>query len=114
MSTKRAPTPAADGEADPHDIVPDSFLEQYPEADSIADALRAAERAPSTTDRDALPRCPDCGSTKLQLKTGSADRERAIDTAYKCNHCGSHVDDPAPSVNEAVGEQVTLGEVSES
>jgi DNA-directed RNA polymerase subunit RPC12/RpoP len=100
---------------DPHGVIPEAFEQRWRDrgATTAREALQMAEREPTATDTDALPRCPECDSIKIQLKTGVGERDREIDTAYKCNHCGHHFDDPGPSVNERYGEQTALGEVSE-
>jgi transposase-like protein len=136
MSAKRAPTPDADA-ADPHGIVPDSFLEQYPEADSIADALRKAEQETTSSNHYRQPRCPreQCRSLKIQLKTGVGERPDEKDTQYRCNECGHHFSQRGESRLAALerrverhrenrprrrdrtvgdSEQVTLGEVDDA
>ena len=110
MSAKRAST---ERERDPHGVIPDSFLERYPAADSIREALRMAEReaAADRFELESRERCPECESTRLRKKHESvADQPNRREGAYKCAN-GHHFDTPLPSVNEEVGEQVTLSEV---
>lgn len=85
--------------ADPHDIIPDGFLERY-DTDDPAEALAAAERAKSTTDTDTRPRCPICGTTRIHAKARKQDMTHRIETDYKC-YSGHHFDEPAPSVEDA-------------
>jgi DNA-directed RNA polymerase subunit RPC12/RpoP len=73
--------------------------------------LRRAEQAPTTTDTDTLPRCPECGNPSgVRTKTAAVEQAHQIDTAYKCasDGCGHHFDEPAASINEKYGEQTTL------
>jgi hypothetical protein len=81
-------------ERDPHGIVPESFWQRY---DSIAAAQRDAERQGTTQ-----PRCPNrrCHSTRIQKKVG-ADSPQRKPGAYRCDNCGEHFDEPAPSKREA-------------
>jgi len=98
MSAKRQP-PTDDQphrEHDPHDIIPDGFLEAYG-ASTIPEALDKAERAPSTTNPHTQPRCPDCGSIKCIPKPGHRELPAKLDTNFSCGECGHHFDEPAPS-----------------
>jgi hypothetical protein len=124
MSADRAPMfvddrdcgPNADAWHDPHDIIPDAFHERFADCASARAALQQAEQAPTDSDTDALPRCPadGCGSIKIQHKPGMVRQSNQRDGDFTCNECGSHFDTPRESVNEAVGEQATLGEVRDS
>ena len=93
-------------EPDPHDITPPEFLDAHLDgfdaavddvedvsADQLAEALRSAERQRSTTPDCQRPRCPECGSMELRIKTGGlhADQAKRIDTPYRCEACGEHV-----------------------
>ena len=105
MSAKRhPPTDNPNRDRDPHDIIPDGFLEAYG-ASTIPEALRKAERAPSTTNPHTQPRCPDCGSIKCIPKPGHHELDAKKDTDWKCGECGSHFDDRAPSKLEAAKQR---------
>jgi len=102
MSTTRSP-PGDDQpeEIDPHGIVPDSFLDDW-DADSIREAMRKAESAPSTSNQYAMGRCPCCGSTAI-VRKGDVEMEHKEDTEFGCADCsGCHFDEPAPTDIEAV------------
>ena len=105
MSAKRhPPTDEAKPDRDPHDIIPDGFLAAYG-ASTIPEALRKAERAPSTTNPHTQPRCPECGSTKVIPKPGHHELPDKKDTDNKCGECGHHFDQPAPSKLEAAKQR---------
>jgi hypothetical protein len=90
---------------DPYDIVPEAFKQRY-------DSIREAEREPTTTDPDTLPRCPECKSHNIRQKRDSvADQPRAKPGDYKCQNCLEHFNEPAPPRVEIVGRQATLAEV---
>ena len=94
-----------DRQRDPYGIIPEGFLEAY-NATSIPEALRKAERAPSTSNPYEQPRCPSCGSTKVIVKPGHREIDHKQDTDYKCGgDCGAHFDDPAPSKLEAAKQR---------
>jgi len=78
-----------------HPILPADFVESWG-GESVADALRIAEQAPSTTPRADMPRCPNvrCHSTRYRVKSSRANAQREIDSAYRCVACGRHFDDP--------------------
>lgn len=80
---------------DPHEIAPDEFFERYG-TDDPAEALRLAERQPSTTPESQQPRCPECGTINLKTKPGGhkAGMSHRVDTPYWCGKCGEHVEDP--------------------
>lgn len=77
---------------DPHGIVPDTF-----DYESIAAAQRDAERQGATQKR-----CPNrrCRSTRIQKKVG-ADSPQRKPGAWRCDNCGGHFDEPAPSKRAA-------------
>lgn len=96
------PTPDAPrDEEDPYGIVPDGFLAQYPAADTIAEALRMAERAASETDPDEFERCPRCLSTQLRQKPGTAAMPHKREGNIKCMACQSHAETALPSLVDA-------------
>jgi len=102
-----------DGWHDPHDIVPDAFRRRHPDASTVAEALRQAERAATNSDPDEFPRCPECLSVRIRRKDGHLSMDHKIEAAYKCSNCGGHFDEPAPSREAArPGEQATLREVT--
>jgi len=115
MSTTRQPfVDDRQTDHDPYDIVPEGFLAAY-NASSIPEALRKAEKAPSTTPESEQPRCEYCGSTKIISKPGHRDIPNKVqDKPFKCDECGEHLESRAPSLDEAMpGEQSTLGELSQ-
>jgi DNA-directed RNA polymerase subunit RPC12/RpoP len=86
-------------EQDPHGIVPNSFWEMY-------DSLREAEREPTTTDTDTLPRCPDCRSHCIRQKPDTiADQPRAKEGDYKCKNCLNQFNSPLPPKKEQEGSE---------
>jgi len=108
MSTTRSP-PSDDNpeEIDPHGIIPDSFLADW-QADSIREAMRKAEAAPSTSDLTTRKRCPACGSTAW-FEKGDVEMDHKRPEPNCCSDCGEHFNEPAPSKQEAMaGERVTL------
>ena len=105
MSAKRhPPTDDRTPDRDPHDIIPDGFLDAYG-ATSIREALRKAERAPSTTNPHTQPRCPSCGSIKCIPKPGHHELDAKKDTKFSCGECGAHFDQPAPSKLKAAKQR---------
>ena len=105
MSAKRhPPTDDRTLDRDPHGIIPDGFLDAYG-ASTIPEALRKAERAPSTTNPHTQPRCPDCGSIKCIPKPGHHELYAKKDTKFSCGECGHHFDQPAPSKLEAAKQR---------
>lgn len=83
-------------EYDPYGIIPDGFVERFPDADTVPEALRAAEKAPSTTDYSAQPRCRHCGSIRIVEKTGWTSSPIRLDAPLKCDGCGSHMAETLP------------------
>ena len=105
MSAKRhPPTDERTPDRDPHDIIPDGFLAAYG-ASTIPEALRKAERAPSTTNPHTQPRCPACGSIKCIPKPGHHELDAKKDTKFSCGECGHHFDQPAPSKLKAAKQR---------
>jgi len=98
MSTNaRPPSDPTDRDpADPYGIIPEGFLAAY-NASSIPEALRKAERAPSTTNPFEQRRCPACGSTKVIPKTGHREMPQKRETEFKCGECPTHFDSPRDS-----------------
>jgi DNA-directed RNA polymerase subunit RPC12/RpoP len=79
-----------DSEADPYDILPDDFLDVW-DAETIPEALEAAERAKSTTPREEMKQCPECSSVKLRHKPGRSGLPSRPER-YKCRRCKTHFD----------------------
>ena len=73
------------------DLAPEDFAASW-SADSVEDALEAAERAPTSSDE--VKKCPTCGTQRVS--PAPSDRS---ETAYKC-HEGHRFDKPV------VGEPV--------
>jgi len=98
---------------DPESIVPEGFCQRYGTT-SIRRALRKAEQAARRGDDRELPRCPECGSTKVLRKTGAREIPNKVEgKPFKCGECGSHFSTPAASREDAMpGEQSTLREAS--
>ena len=85
--------------------------------DSVDEALRRAERAPSSTDPLELRRCGHCGSKKVISKPGHQELAEKVETPAKCGECGSHLSsdeiDPAPAT--VLGDiRVKMGEAARS
>jgi len=101
-----------------HEITPPEFLAEHLDdfdadsdrvadvsTDELAEALRIAERQPSTTDYDTMPRCPECLSPELKIKPQSAHTPGHIKGAYGCHECGAHFDDPRDPLAECPVER---------
>lgn len=78
---------------DPHGIVPDDFCDAW-DADSIPEALRKAEAAPSSTATYDRYQCPECESVQVASKSEKWASEQRAAGAYKCLDCGSHFAEP--------------------
>ena len=85
---------------DPHDIIPDDFVDRYPDADSVPEALAMAERETSSTPKAEMERCIACGSVKIRTKKARIDIEHMRDESYRCEECGTHADQKAPPLAE--------------
>ena len=80
--------------------VPEEFLERYG-ADSVAEALREAEKDGSTTDYETVARCPSCYSVKIRTKKSKlAKKPNQRPEIRRCTECNHHFDTPAPSIEE--------------
>jgi len=98
-------------DVDPYGIVPSDFKQNYGNVNSIAQALRNAEAAPSTTDGGEKRRCKHCQSVCVVEKK-SHQCEHAKSEQYRCSECGKHFSDPDPSKEAAMpGERTTLDEL---
>ena len=86
--------------------------------DSVDEALRRAEKAPSSTDPLEFPRCSHCGSKKVISKPGHQELAEKVETPAKCGECGSHLSsdeiDPAPAdvLGDLRGKIATAGEAA--
>jgi len=101
--------PRPDGDPrDPYGILPngpDAFCEKWG-ADTVAEALSKAENAPSTTPREDMRRCPQCGSVKITEKVPKFGMEHMKPEKFKCYECEPvyHFDDPLPPLSEVDDE----------
>ena len=85
-------------EHDPYGIVPPEFMERWAtDTGSVADALRRAERAPSTTPESERKRCPFCGSRQVAVKSRKREGQHRKAGKLKCEHqgCRRHFDKTA-------------------
>ena len=88
----------ADEWDDPHGLIPEEFREEYGDCETVADALRKVECAPSTTPADDRPRCPECGSSQVSVKPSTiGDHPERRDGRFRCakQGCRVHFDQPA-------------------
>jgi len=74
--------------------IPEGFVAAY-DGDTVAEKLRHAERAPSTTGQQERLGCSACGSVRVHKKTGF-DSQHDVDRPYRCTNCGAHVEDLVP------------------
>lgn len=83
----------ADEWHDPHGLVPEAFKNTFSEHDSVRDALRHAERLPSSTPpEDRAGACPQCGSVGISpIGTGQGDGSA---NDWKCNECEHRFKEP--------------------
>jgi len=99
--------PRPDGDPrDPYGILPggpDAFCEEWG-ADTVAEALAAAEDAPSTTPAADMRRCKFCGSRKLRKKKANYNIEHMKAEGFRCEECHEHQDNPAPPLSEVDGD----------
>jgi hypothetical protein len=86
----------SDGE-DPYGIVPPEFLERFPEAESIGEALDIAARRPSTTPEEDRRKCPYCLSSQVNEKSEKSSMASRRPETFKCarSGCRRHFDTPA-------------------
>jgi len=94
--------------------IPEAFIEAF-EGATVAEKLRNAEAAPSTTDREELPECPRCQNQRLSPKGGGSQSSKKTE-GYVCEGCRTHVSDPEhPETAEIVFSdgQTQLGEWSQ-
>ena len=96
-----------------HEITPPEFLAEHLDefdadsdrvadvsTDELAEALRLAERQRSTTDYDTMPRCPECLTTELKIKSQSGYTSATSKGDYGCHGCGAHFDEPRAPLAE--------------
>ena len=79
---------------DPHDILPVPFRERYSDCDTAEQALRRAERAPSSTPEDSQRQCKVCGSRRVRKKIKRREMEHRRPEKFVCTTCGEHQNDP--------------------
>jgi hypothetical protein len=84
-------------EEDPYGIVPPEFMDRFPEADTIGEALEIAGRQKSDTADDDRRRCPFCLSKQVSKKSGKYDPGNRRPETFKCTRagCRRHFDKPA-------------------
>ena len=85
--------------------------------DSVDEALRRAERAPSSTDPLELRRCGHCGSKKVISKPGHQELAEKVETPAKCGECGRHLttDEIDPPPADVLGDiRGKMGEAARS
>ena len=80
------------------DIVPDEFVETMDarssdDIDTVAEALRVAERQPSSTPTADRRRCPDCLSVKVAPRPDTG--------VSACGECSATFAAPLPSLADA-------------
>jgi hypothetical protein len=103
-----------------HEITPPEFLDEYlaefdadrdrvadVSTDQLAEALRLAERQPSTTDYDTMLRCPECLSPALQVKPQKPHTSDEIKGDHGCHECGAHFDEPRAPLAECPLERAS-------
>lgn len=73
--------------------IPEQFVAQYGHCETLADALAAAEQAPTTTDTDELARCPRCYSQRVVSKPGY-DSQHTQPGTLVCTDCRAHLGIP--------------------
>jgi len=86
----------------------EEFTAAYGVDDPIK-ALEAAEKAPSTSNYDSMPRCKHCESIKIIAKSGSKDRANERDEKFKCGECGSHMDELLPPRDPTADDDDSVG-----
>jgi len=77
-----------------HPIIPDDFVDVWG-GESVADALRIAEQAPTTTPDDERDRCPYCDSVSIRRKRLKRDHPQRKPGKMTCPHCSRHFNQPA-------------------
>lgn len=83
----------ATDDVDPYGILDDlSFLDDW-DADTVEEALRKSEEAPSTTPESEFDRCPFCDSIRVRTKRQNRSMSHRRPEKYKCTN-GHHFDKP--------------------
>jgi len=96
------------GETDPHGILDDlTFVDDY-DAETVAEALRKAEQAPSTTPESELQSecCPYCGSTRIKEKRKKNAMSHRRPEDYRCTNA-HHFDNPANQTTIPMNDERT-------
>lgn len=106
--------PQTVGDLDPYGIVPPEFVERFAEAGTLREALKEAEREPSTTPRGVRERCPSCGGTRIRIMLNQiADNPLRRDGSMRCIGCASVFDDPLPPLVEIATDPRTIDDPTE-
>jgi len=93
--------------------IPDAFVEAF-EGTTVQDKLRSAEGAKSTTDLSTRPRCPECGSVRVQTHTGDVGQRAGYEEPYRCTSCNAHIWELAtPAEASRSDEQTGLEEFAD-
>lgn len=93
--------------------IPDAFIEAF-EGDTVQAKLRSAEAAKSTTDLSTRPRCPECGSVRVQTHTGDVGQRAGYEEPYRCTSCNAHIWELAtPAEASRSDEQTGLEEFAD-
>jgi len=94
-TTTSDPTDDAPPDINAYEIaIPDAFIEGF-EGDTVAEKLRHAEAAKSTTGESERDACNRCGSVRVHRKTGF-DSQHDDDRPYRCTDCGAHIRELVP------------------
>jgi len=72
--------------------IPQAFVDGYPAAETVVEALELAEDAPSTTE-GGMPQCVRCSSVRLSPKSNGKQSTKLTE-GYVCENCGTHQSDP--------------------
>ena len=92
---------------DPYGILDDlTFLDDY-DADTIEEALLAAERAESTTPEGERNRCPVCNTVRIRGVPPRVSNKHAKEGDFKCQN-NHHFDTPI-TPNTTDGQLATDG-----
>jgi len=116
IAKQRQPSSDSNRDDVPPDIhayeieIPNAFIEAF-EGDTVQAKLRSAEGAKSTTDLSRRPRCPECGSVRVQTHTGVVGQRAGYEEPYRCTACNAHIWELAtPAEASRSDEQTGLDE----
>ena len=102
MSAKRQPQIDRRRDRDPYDLIPEGFCRAWG-ATTIAEALKNAEQAPSSTPDTELIRCPECHSSRITPKAVKFETHAQREIGqWRCldEDCGMHFDEPTTLADE--------------